>query len=84
MATLAKQGIFIVGAKRTPFGAFGGSLKALTATDLAVHSSKAAIAHAKIDPKKIDETIFGNNLNDNIFCYSPVGNSLNRILSPTR
>ena len=52
-------GIFIVGAKRTPFGAFGGALKTFTATDLAVHSSKAAIAHANIDPAKIDETIFG-------------------------
>ena len=59
MATLAKTGIFIVGAKRTPFGGFGGSLKTLSATDLAVHSSKAAIAHAKIDPSKIDETIMG-------------------------
>eukprot|EP01032_Pedospumella_encystans_P032440 gene32440-36620_t len=58
--SVAKKAVFIVGAKRTPFGSFGGSLKHLSATDLAVHSSKAAIAHAKISPEKIDETIFGN------------------------
>lgn len=56
----AKKAIFIVGAKRTPFGKFGGSLKHLTATDLAVHSSKAAIAHANIPAEKIDETFMGN------------------------
>lgn len=58
--SVAKKAVFIVGAKRTPFGSFGGSLKHLSATDLAVHSSKAAIAHAKISPEKIDESIFGN------------------------
>ena len=31
-----KQGIFVVAAKRTPFGAFGGSLKSFTPTDLQV------------------------------------------------
>jgi len=31
-----KQGIFVVGAKRTPFGAFGGSLKGFTPTELQV------------------------------------------------
>jgi acetyl-CoA acyltransferase 2 len=54
------SGIFIVGAKRTPFGAFGGKLKALSATDLAVHSSKAAIAHANISPDLIDASFVGN------------------------
>lgn len=58
--SVAKKAIFIVGAKRTPFGAFGGSLKHLSATDLAVHSSKAAIAQAGISPDKIDETFMGN------------------------
>jgi len=52
--------IFIVAAKRTPFGSFGGKLKHLTATDLAVHSSLAAIAEAKLDAKLIDTSIFGN------------------------
>ena len=58
--SVAKTGIFIVGAKRTAFGAFGGALKTLSSTELAVHSSKAAIAHAGVDASKVDECIFGN------------------------
>ena len=58
--SVAKKAVFIVGAKRTPFGAFGGSLKQISAIDLAVHSSKAALAQAKLSPEKIDETFFGN------------------------
>ncbi len=44
----ATRNIFIVGAKRTPFGAFGGKLKSQTATDLATHASKAAIAQVSV------------------------------------
>ena len=58
--SFAKAAVFIVGAKRTPFGAFGGKLKALTATDLAVHSSVAALKQGNVDPSKIDEVFFGN------------------------
>jgi len=58
--SVATKNIFIVGAKRTPLGAFGGKLKTLSATDLAVHASQAAIAHAKISPDLIDETFVGN------------------------
>jgi acetyl-CoA acetyltransferase len=60
MAAAAGKKIFIVGAKRTPFGAFGGSLASLSATDLAVAASKAAIASAGLDPSKIDATFMGN------------------------
>lgn len=52
--------IFIVAAKRTPFGAFGGSLKKLSATELGVISTKSAIASANIDPSTIDAVYFGN------------------------
>mmetsp|Transcript_28533 Transcript_28533/g.37332 ORF Transcript_28533/g.37332 Transcript_28533/m.37332 type:complete len:401 (-) Transcript_28533:483-1685(-) len=58
----ATKGLFIVGAKRTPFGAFGGSLKAFTATDLCVHSSKAALASCNLDPSAVDVTIVGNTI----------------------
>jgi len=54
------QKIFVVGAKRTPFGAFGGKLKQFTGTDLAVHASKAAIAQAGIKPEVIGETFMGS------------------------
>jgi acetyl-CoA acyltransferase 2 len=52
--------IFIVAAKRTPFGSFGGSLKALTATELGVVSTKSAIKAAGCDPSTIDAVYFGN------------------------
>ena len=66
----AMSGIFIVGAKRTPFGAFGGKLKTITATDLTVHATKAALAQAKISADKIDETFVGNVIQSSLdACY---------------
>ena len=53
--------VFLAG-KRTGFGAFGGSLKDFTATDLAVFSSAAAIEAAGVEPEQIDQAIFGNAL----------------------
>ena len=38
----------VLQAKRTPFGTFGGKLKGMSAIDLAVHASKAAIAAANV------------------------------------
>jgi len=52
--------IFVVGAKRTPFGAFGGSLKKMSATDLATIATKAALAAGKIDPSIVDGVYVGN------------------------
>jgi len=52
--------IVVVGAKRTPFGAFGGTLKEMSATDLAVESSKAALELNQISPQEIDHVTFGN------------------------
>jgi acetyl-CoA acyltransferase 2 len=60
MTSKAVKNLFIVGAKRTPFGAFGGKLKEISATDLAVLSSKAALAQANVAPELVDESIFGN------------------------
>lgn len=52
------SGIFIVGAKRTPFGAFGGTIQKLTATDLGVVSTQAALDGIPKDA--VDHVIFGN------------------------
>ena len=52
--------LVFVSAKRTPFGAFGGSFKGLTATDLAVHAAKAALSDAGIDAALVDHVVFGN------------------------
>lgn len=54
------SGIFIVAAKRTPFGAFGGALKTLSATELGVVASKAALAQGNVDPSTVDAVFFGN------------------------
>jgi len=52
--------IFVVAAKRTPFGSFGGSLKKLSATDLATIATKAALTAGKIDPSIVDGVYVGN------------------------
>lgn len=52
--------IVFVAAKRTPFGAFGGSLASLSATDLAVAASQATLESVGINPREIDAVIFGN------------------------
>ncbi len=54
------QDIVIVAGKRTPFGAFCGSLKDLTATDLGVEASKAALASIGADGSVVDAVFFGN------------------------
>jgi acetyl-CoA C-acetyltransferase/acetyl-CoA acyltransferase 2 len=56
----AAKEIWIVGAKRTPFGALSGSLKGVGAIDLAVHASKAALAQSGVAPDDVDQTLLGN------------------------
>ncbi|ELA7315306.1 acetyl-CoA C-acetyltransferase [Vibrio alginolyticus] len=52
--------VFIVAAKRTPIGAFGGSLKNTSAGDLAAVAIKGALEAAKLPGDKVDEVIVGN------------------------
>ena len=52
--------IVIIDGARTPFGAFGGGLRDVSATDLGVIAAKAALERSKVDPKQIDQVIFGN------------------------
>jgi acetyl-CoA acyltransferase 2 len=52
--------IYIVSAKRTAFGTFGGKLKDLSAIELGVVASKAALADAKVSPEAVDHVVFGN------------------------
>ncbi len=56
----SSEEIWFLSAKRTPFGTFGGALKDLSATDLAVESAKAALAQAKIAAEDVQHVIFGN------------------------
>lgn len=59
MSVLTK-GVFIVAAKRTPFGTMGGIFVNKSATDLSVVASTAAIQAAGLKPEKIDSVIFGH------------------------
>ena len=51
--------IVIVGAARTPMGAFQGSLSTLSAPELGGHAIKAAIKRADIVPNDIEDLIMG-------------------------
>ncbi len=75
MAKLSKE-IVIVAAKRTPFGTLQGALKGITATDLAVHAAKAALAQSGVAAADIGHVIVGNVLQssaDAIYCARHVG-----------
>lgn len=54
------QAVYVVSAKRTPFGTFGGMLKAQTPTDLQVISANAALKAIHLDPAKISSVCVGN------------------------
>lgn len=54
------KNIVVVAGKRTPFGAFGGGLKDVSAAELGVSASKAAILQAKISPDEIDHIVMGS------------------------
>ena len=75
MAKLAKS-IVIVGAKRTAFGTMQGTLKGVSATDLAVHAGKAALAQSGVAVDQIGHVIIGNVMQtsaDAIYCARHVG-----------
>ena len=51
--------VFLSGV-RTPFGAFGGTLKDFSATDLSVHAARCALERAGVAPTEVQHVIFGN------------------------
>jgi acetyl-CoA C-acetyltransferase len=61
----AQDPIVIVGAARTPIGAFQGDLKELSAPELGAAAIRAAVERAGVPPDSIDETLFG--------CVLPAG-----------
>ena len=52
--------IVIVGAARTPMGAFQGDFSSLAAHDLGGAAIRAAVQRAGIDPELVTEVLFGN------------------------
>ncbi len=58
--------IFIVAAKRTPLGSFGGVFNNVSATKLGAFAIKGAIESIKLDPKQVEEVIMGSVLQANL------------------
>lgn len=54
------RGVFIVGAKRTAFGAFGGRLKDTSSVELGEIASRAALDSAGVQAEQIDSVTMGN------------------------
>ena len=59
------QEILILGARRTPIGAFQGALAPLAGHQLGAIAARAAVADAGFDPALLDEAVFG--------CVLPAG-----------
>ncbi len=59
MANQMPREVVIVGAARTPIGAFQGSLASLTAPQLGAHAIKAALERAGVSPDKVDQVVMG-------------------------
>ncbi|XP_059046852.1 3-ketoacyl-CoA thiolase, mitochondrial-like [Achroia grisella] len=57
---LPSKGIFIIGAKRTPFCSYGGPLKDITASQMFAAAAKDAIRSSNINASDIDNTIVAN------------------------
>jgi acetyl-CoA acyltransferase 2 len=73
---LDRDDIVLVAGVRTPFGAFCGTLKDLSANDLGVVAAKGALERSGFAPDDVDHVIFGNALQtsgDAIYCARHVG-----------
>jgi acetyl-CoA C-acetyltransferase len=57
--------VVIVSAVRTPIGSFGGVLSSVPATKLGAAAIKGALSAINLDPKEVQEVIFGNVLQAN-------------------
>ena len=55
-----ETGVVFLSGVRTGFGAFGGALKGLSATDLGVLAGAEALARSKVAPAEVDHVVFGN------------------------
>ncbi len=55
------EGVFVLGAARTPFGAFGGPMRDLTIPQLGAIAARGAMQRAGIAPDQVDELAMGVN-----------------------
>ena len=54
------KNVYLAGGVRTPFGAFNGSLAAMTAPELGSVALRHALERAGVEPREVDEVLFGN------------------------
>jgi acetyl-CoA acyltransferase 2 len=76
MSKSNRKSVVILGAKRTAFGTMGGALRGMSANDLAVVASKAALAQSGVSSEKVGHVIVGNVMQtsaDAIYCARHVG-----------
>lgn len=64
--------VVIVSATRTPIGDFGGSLKDVSATSLAMEVIESSLRRLGIEKRAVDQVIMGN-------CFSPLDQNIARI-----
>lgn len=57
---LDDRNVIFLSAARTPMGAFGGSLKRFTATDLGALAAATAIERSGVEPAEFGHVVFGN------------------------
>ena len=57
---MANDTIVIVGAARTPMGAFQGAFKSVTAPELGAAAIKASVERAGVKAEEVDEVFMGN------------------------
>ena len=57
---MTSRAVFIIAAKRTPFGKYGGKLKGVSATDMCRVAATSALKAAKVSPEVVDSVIVGN------------------------
>lgn len=57
---MAGRAVFIVAAKRTPFGTYGGKLKGISATELCRVAASAALETGQVPAEAVDSVIIGN------------------------
>jgi acetyl-CoA C-acetyltransferase len=58
--------VYIISAKRTPIGSFGGSLMSLSATALGAKAIAGALSTANIQPDQVQEVFMGNVVSANL------------------
>jgi acetyl-CoA acyltransferase 2 len=72
----APRDVWFLAAKRTAFGAFGGALRDLKATDLGAAAAVAALAQSGVGADAVDTVIFGNVLQttpEDVYCARHIG-----------